>query len=392
MIKVTGLGICTGLGIGFEANISQMMAQFNAFDLPKYLQTRHHFPVAEVPITDEELRISLHIQDPFLSRTTLLGILALREALAQYPKDYFLHKKVAFINSTTSGVMSTVEKHYMSFIDDQPIDSKFDGIIDEIDATAVTYAMADYFNISGYITTISTACSSAANAILIGTSLLQYGEYDIVICGGTDALSTYALNGFYSLKNIDKDLSKPFDSQRNGLNLGEGAAYIILENNDAILPALAHYYGGANTNEAHHPSAPDLNGAGALRTMEEALINANLDKSKLDYINTHGTATESNDLAEANAIFQLFGEHTPPFNSTKSYTGHTLAAAGAVEVILSIGMMNKKILVPNLRFKQMVADLPIIPIKTISENYPIRYFMSNSFGFGGSNVSLIFGE
>lgn len=392
MIKVTGLGICTGLGIGYTTNIKQMIAQYNAFQVPQYLQTRHQFLVAEVPMSNEALRDTLHISDPLLNRTTLLGILALQEALASLPTAYLQDKKIAFINSTTSGAMATVEQHYLTFIDQQPIAEKYQEIIDEIDATAVTYAMADYFTLDGYITTVSTACSSAANAILIGASLIQHGEYDLVICGGTDALSAYALNGFYSLKNIDKELCKPFDTQRNGLNLGEGAAYLILEGSDSPLPALAHYYGGANTNEAHHPSAPDLNGLGALRTMEQALLSADLQKDALQYINTHGTATESNDLAEANALYQLYGDRTPYFNSTKCYTGHTLAAAGVVEAILSIGMMHEKVIVPNLRFENMVGALPILPVTALLENYRIKYFMSNSFGFGGSNVSLIYGE
>lgn len=392
MVKITSLGICTGLGIGYNTNINQLIAEYNAFNNPKYLQTRHQLPVAEVPISNNALAETFHITTPHISRTIYLGLLALKEALSYLPTQYLKGKKVAFINSTTSGIMSEVENNYHTFINEFPIEQRFSNIIDEIDATAVTYALADYFGIDGYITTISTACSSAANTILLGADLIEFENYDLVICGGTDALSKYALNGFYSLKNIDKNLSQPFDIKRNGINLGEGAAYLVLEPTRSSNKALAHYIGGANTNEAHHPSAPDLDGTGAYNTMLLALNNANVSASDIQYINTHGTATESNDIAEARAINHLFGTAQPWFNATKSYTGHTLAAAGAVEAILTIGMLQKGLIVPSLRLNHIIPDLGLNPALSMTPIENFKYAMSNSFGFGGSNVCLILGR
>src|SRR5690606_30409039 len=211
-------------------------------------------------------------------------------------------------------------------------------LIDSLDCADCTQRIAAHFKLGSWQTTISTACSSSANALQLGARMIKNKEADLAICGGTDALTRFTLNGFLSLKNVDPLPCKPFDQNRRGLNLGEGAAYLVLESSESIkarnADPIALLAGFGNTNEAHHPTAPSPDGAGALRTMKAALASAGITRESVQYINAHGTATEGNDLSESNALASLFGqENHPPFSSTKSLTGHTLAASGAVEAI-----------------------------------------------------------
>ncbi|MFI5196764.1 MAG: beta-ketoacyl-[acyl-carrier-protein] synthase family protein, partial [Chitinophagales bacterium] len=216
------------------------------------------------------------------------------------------------------------------------------------------------------------------------------------VCGGGDALSRYTLNGFHSLKNIDKQPCKPFDQNRDGLNIGEGAGFCLLEAESSAKARganiIAVFSGYANTNDAYHPTAPSPNGEGAFNTMQHALQMATLLPSDIGYINAHGTATLNNDLAEGRGIQKLFGAQTPPFSSTKPFTGHTLAAAGVMEAIFSIWAIQERIIIPNLNFKTPMEELDIQPAATLKENVSLSHVLSNSFGFGGSNVSLVFSK
>ena len=244
--------------------------------------------------------------------------------------------------------------------------------------------------------TISTACSSSSNSLLLGARMIKQGLVKRAVCGGGDALSRFTLNGFYSLKNVDKNPCKPFDQNRNGLNLGEAAGFCLLESESSakargakIIAVLSGY---ANTNDAYHPTAPSPTGEGAARTMQQALAMAGLQPTDIGYINAHGTATQNNDLSEGLAIQTLFGKTPPYFSSTKPFTGHTLAAAGIIEAIFSMWAMEEQIVLPNLNFETRMDELEISPVATIPEHVPIQHVLSNSFGFGGSNVSLVFSK
>jgi 3-oxoacyl-(acyl-carrier-protein) synthase len=226
--------------------------------------------------------------------------------------------------------------------------------------------------------------------------MIKQGIVKRAVCGGGDALSRFTLNGFYSLKNVDKNPCKPFDQNRNGLNLGEAAGFCLLESESVakarganIIAVLSGY---ANTNDAYHPTAPSPTGEGAYRTMQEALNMAGLQPTDISYINAHGTATQNNDAAEGQALQKLFGTQPPPFSSTKPYTGHTLAAAGVVEAVFSMMALQERIIIPNLNFETRMEELEIQPATKLVENADLRHVLSNSFGFGGSNVSLIFSK
>jgi 3-oxoacyl-[acyl-carrier-protein] synthase-1 len=258
--------------------------------------------------------------------------------------------------------------------------------------------IADYFAVFSQVYTISTACSSAANAILLGAELLKSGNADIVVAGGSECITKFHLNGFNTLMILDKEKCRPFDATRAGLNLGEGAAYLVLETEEhfhkrADFPPLAELKGYANTCDAYHQTASSPEGDGAFLAMKKAVENANLKTSDVDYINAHGTGTQNNDLSEGTAIQQLFGSNIPPVSSTKAFTGHTTSAAGSVEAVISILALQNNFVPANLNFKHKMEELNFEPSANPHKALkPVSVVLSNSFGFGGNDTSLIFGK
>jgi 3-oxoacyl-(acyl-carrier-protein) synthase len=195
---------------------------------------------------------------------------------------------------------------------------------------------------------------------------------------------------------LDKRTMHPFDAQRGGVNLGEGAAFVVLESEEMITKynkkPLVELTGYSNSNDAFHQTASSPDGDGALLSMSRAIAMAGIEPKAVDYINCHGTGTENNDLSEALAIQKLFQEHVPYFSSTKPYTGHTLAAAGSVEAVFSILSIQNDVLFPNLNFENQMPEISISPLKELMQNVEVKHVLSNSFGFGGSNTSLLFSK
>ena len=246
------------------------------------------------------------------------------------------------------------------------------------------------------VTTISTACSSSANAIALGTRMIKQNLLDIAIVGGVDALTKFTLNGFNTLQILDTEQCRPLDESRVGLNLGEGAAYLVLmsENvakqlNQEIFCNVVGYH---NANDSFHQTALSDDAKGPTLAMQGALKKSGLQANDIDYINMHGTGTRNNDNAEGLAIQSIFKDKIPKLSSTKSFTGHTLGASGAVEAVFSALAIKHGIVFPNYSFEQPMENLNIIPERTFKKNQEIKYVMSNSFGFGGNCSSLIFSK
>lgn len=395
-IVVSGMGVFTALGLGVEENFKALSHCQTSFSDLSFLTTKYgnQYPFAEIKMSTEQLidKAALPIQKAY-TRTSAIGILALKEAFAQAGLTKSVkNKRIGLVNATTVGSMCEVEKYYYDFLAQDNSDNSFS---DTIDCADCTHRIADYFHIKDNLTTISTACSSSANAIMLGARLLQSNMLDLAICGGTDALTRFTINGFSALKNIDRELCKPFSAHRNGLNLGEGAAYLILEKESACEQRghtpLAILSGYANYNESFHPTAPNPEGEGAYHAMALALKKAQLIPSQINYINAHGTATLTNDESESNAMKKLFPE-VPPFSSTKCYTGHTLAASGAVEAVFSILSLKHGCVYANLNFKAPIEPMGLIPQTAFVYNENMQNVMSNSFAFGGNNASLIFSK
>lgn len=398
-IAITATGIISALGMGAPAQVQALQKGRAGVRLPEHLKTVHaqEYVLGEVPFSNGQLAEICEI-DPSreaATRTTLLAIAALKQIVDKTGAGFLKENRLAFLSAGTVGGMCTVEDHYMDYIDPAKTGDAV-RFIDTLDCAESTEHAAAHFGLKPLLmATLSTACSSSANALMMGARLIRQGLVDKAICGGCDSLSRFTLNGFSSLKNVDKNLCRPFDQTRFGLNLGEGAAYLLLEKESdaktrgaAILGYLSGY---ANTNDAYHPTAPSPDGAGALRTMRQAIEKAGLQPADIDYINAHGTATINNDESEGRALEALFGAHMPAFSSTKPFTGHTLAAAGAVEAVLSICCINEGFAPANLNWSQPMEEISIRPVIE-NKAKEMQHVLSNSFGFGGSNVSLIFSK
>ncbi len=396
-IVITSTGIVSALGVGTSANQKALKDKKAGLRHPAILQTKHadEFIVGEVLHSNEELASMLNLPSAAAyTRTTLLALIAMQELMNEENQALLKDTKLALVNANTVGGMCSVEDYYLEFISDKE-EGDFVQYIDTLDCAESTMHLSQHFNLKPLKATISTACSSSANAIILGARLIQAGLADKAVCGGCDALSRFTLNGFHSLKNVDKDPCRPFDKDRFGLNLGEGAGYVLLEKEeDAIARGanvLAVLSGYSNTNDAYHPTAPSPDGDGAFNTMQQALKKAKLQPEQIDYVNAHGTATLNNDAAEGKAIERLFSNANISFSSTKPYTGHTLAAAGVIEAIFSIWSLQNGVAYPNLNYNTPMEEISLQPNTEFVEK-EINHCLSNSFGFGGNNVSLVFSK
>jgi 3-oxoacyl-[acyl-carrier-protein] synthase-1 len=331
----------------------------------------------------------IHQSPELYSRNTLLALLAAREAIQASGWKNAGEKTTGAVFATTVGGMDLNEKYYKSLLQ-SPEFSRFISVFDSADCAERVCAR---FGINRNITTISTACSSSANSIMVAARLIRTGQLNRVLAGGTDALTKFTLNGFFALEILSPTGCKPFDANRNGLTIGEGAAFLVLESEVSADPSriMCEVTGYANVNEAYHATASTVEGIGAAMAMSKALETANLKPSDISYINAHGTGTEINDLSEGMAIGKIFEDSVPPVSSTKAFTGHTLGAAGAIEAVFSVLSIKHQMAWPNPNFNKAMSELSFVPV-TKASPHKINHVMSNSFGFGGSNSTLIFSK
>ncbi len=363
-IAITGIGIISALGVGAEANRERLLAGESCVAPAQILPTEHkEWPVGEVGLSNAQLkRLAGQDENAELNRNVLLGMIALREAITDSQLTTDMLAGMQLLNGTTVGGMDLTERHYAEW--QQGDFSNLDAILQhEAGMTAMMlqqcFGMADS-------TTISTACSSALNAIVTGAMLIRAGIEKRVIAGGTEALTRFHLNGFGALGILSKEVCKPFSPDRDGINLGEGAAYLVLEDADEAKKRGAKIYayiaGYGNRCDAYHPTASSPDGDGAYDAMAHALRMSGISFASIPYLNAHGTATPNNDASEMHAIYRLFGENPPLTESTKPLTGHTTSASGSIELCFTIWRMQ-------------------------ANGY--RYAMSNAFGFGGNDTSVI---
>ena len=321
-----------------------------------------------------------------LHRASSMMIYALRETLAQEPQ----FKPELTVIGTTSGGMSYGEDYYRSLyrhgsLRDSP------AWIANYPAQKPVIDAQETFEISAPCQVIANACASGTNAIGHAFECVRSGRYERVLTGGYDALSELVFVGFDSLQASTPEKCRPFDRHRTGMVLGEGAAILALENLDAArargAPILAEITGYGMSTDNFHLTQPDPSGIGPRRAMERALQSAQISADSVDYINAHGTATPFNDAAEGKAIAELFGR--VPISSTKSMMGHSLGAAGAVEAIICLLALQHQFVPPNINFRapDQLADLNIVANQ--ARRAALRTVLSNSFGFGGTNASIM---
>lgn len=388
-IAVGGTGIVSAIGVGVGQTLESLRSSRSGIGQVTLFPTIHRVPVGEVRLSNGELASLAGTENGVLrSRTALLGMLAAREALQDAGVDPEGPLRVGLVSATSVGGMDLTEEFYRAFMEDDRR-GRLRQVVSH-DCADSTLKIAEYCGIRGFTTTISTACSSAANAIMFGARLIRGGMLDVVVAGGTDALCRFTLNGFRSLMILDPEPCRPFDRSRAGLNLGEGAGYVVLMREECCVRKPYGYLTGyANANDAFHQTASSAEGVGALLAMKGALRSAGLDPGAIGYVNVHGTGTPNNDASEARALRRLFGERIPPFSSTKSYMGHTLAAAGGIESVLAVLALDRGLLFPNLCFSEPMEE-DVAPCTEYAEGVALRHVMSNSFGFGGNCTTLIF--
>lgn len=405
---MTGMGVISAIGDSLAANRRALVRKESGigFTGPDNSRYTGEIPFGGVTLSTAELRECTGISDAGASRTTLLAAHAFRQAIADAGLDtgpaglrgaappaaasqgatLLTAADTALVGATTVGGMCLTDELYR----DTNGGAQGSHYLASYDGASVQQYLQSRYGLSGLVTTINTACSSSANAIQYGARLIRNGLARRAIVGGVDSLAKYTINGFNALQILAPAACKPFDEHRQGLNLGEGAAFLVLEREEDLAgkKVYAALTGYGNANDAYHASSLSPDGEGPFLAMQGALRSAGLDAAAIGYINAHGTGTENNDAAESQAMIRIFG--TPPaFSSTKSSTGHTLGASGALEAVYSILNLFHQEVYPGVNFS---TPIPETGLRPLTEYRPMKleHVLSNSFGFGGNCTSLIF--
>ena len=387
-LYITKYTVTTSLGCGVEENLSALKNEKSGL-------TKLHFKHSDL--------------DTWIGKITKLDEFQLENSLSEYdcrnnrliwlalhqdnfgPKvknliEKYSNKRIGvFFGTSTSGIQTT-EDAYRSITDDEVFTKPYN-----YHKTHHLYSgvnlIKKLFNLTGLGISISTACSSSSKAFASAQRAIQAGLCDAAIVGGADSLCLTTLYGFNSLQLLSPQICMPFDNNRQGLSIGEGAGFAILEKQGKNLDPLLIGYG--ESSDAFHMSSPDPEGVGAIAAIDGALNMAELQPSDIDYINLHGTGTLSNDKVESYVISSVFKDII--CSSTKGWTGHTLGAAGVIEAIYSLLAMKEHLAFKNMNINQLDTNVFCnIALKNVNMN--INKVMSSSFGFGGSNCSLIFGK
>lgn len=391
---VVNTGVITAIGNDTVQCLTALLSGKSGIGKATHLQThwKDELPIGEVKLSNEELAALTGLSASF-PRTALLSAVAVQEALSPF-RSVAQGLRVGFLSANTVGGMDRTEDCYKSLKEDRDSVNLQD--IMHHECGAVTEIVAQHFHISDFVTTISTACSSSANSIMMAAQMIENDILDMAVAGGADGLSKFTLNGFNTLMILDRQPCQPFDNNRRGLNLGEGAGYVLLMSEKAMKQCgampICTVSGYANANDAYHQTASSPEGIGNKLAMTRAIEKAGLQPSDIDYINLHGTGTANNDSAEGKAISAVFGSAIPPASSTKSFTGHTLGGCGGVEAVFCALAIREGIIFPNLRCTTQMEDLHWKPVTELRTGQAIRNVLSNSFGFGGNCSSLVFSK
>lgn len=394
-VAITGMGIISSIGETVEENFLALTQGRPGISEIENIDTVHKnvIKVGEIKKTNQQLVEELGLPaDNNFTRTAMLGVIAAKQAVADAGITDINEYNTGLISATSVGGMDMTERFFYDYYESEE-NRRY---IHAHDAGDSTHKIADELGLKGLVTTISTACSSAANSIMLGARLIKAGKLDRVIVGGTDALAKFTINGFKTLMILSDTNNTPFDNNRKGLNLGEAAAFLVLESDELVKKhnkkVLAYVSGYGNANDAYHQTASSENGEGATLAMEKAFKVSGLKPEDIDYVNAHGTATPNNDLSEGRALIRIFGEDKmPDFSSTKAFTGHTLAAAAAIEAVYSVLALQNNVIFPNLNWATPMEEFSITPVTELKHK-EINHVLSNSFGFGGNCSTLLFSK
>jgi 3-oxoacyl-(acyl-carrier-protein) synthase len=380
-VAITGLGIVSGVGRGGAAHLQAFRTAASGLR-PLSLFSLPGLPALPVGEVEEG---TLRGQHP--SRSSALALLAARQAAAEHELS---GTGVIAVGTTTGGIFES-EEHYLRHRGEVGRSDR--ELLRYHPAGAIADVLATELEVSAERHTFSTACSSSANAIGYGAARVEQGA-PWALVGGVDSLCRITYAGFHALKLLSPEPCRPFDRARQGLSLGEGAAFLLLEDERRARSRGADILGRVDgwgcSADAYHMTAPHPEGRGALAAMTAALVDAGVDASEVDYVNAHGTATLANDRAEGVALAALFPAPGPWVSSTKGVTGHTLGAAGAMEAVICVLALGAGFAPPTAGLLEPDPTLALRLVPPGGMATPLSVALSNSFGFGGNNAALLF--
>jgi 3-oxoacyl-[acyl-carrier-protein] synthase II len=397
---VTGLGVITSIGHDVPSFWQNLQAGvcgidfITLFDASGYRVKR----AAEIKGFDPLLYFSPRRLQR-MSRCDQLGMKAAREAIVDSGLDLKgedLERTGIFTGGGAGGILSA-EKYRREMLEKNWGKAR-PSLLLPFSTCTVNDSIAEDYNILGPRATIATACSSSATAIGCGLDSIRSGEVDIAVVGGSESLSEVTFGGFNSLRSVDEEYCRPFDLNRKGLSLGEGAAILVIEEAEHAWKRGAKIYaellGYGLSGDGYHMTAPDPEGRGAFRAMQEALRDGGVRREEVDYINAHGTATPANDLAETKAITSLFKERAKkiPVSASKSMIGHCLGAAGAVEAVATVLIVHDNRIPPTIHYQTPDPECDLDYVPNQSREAVVKVALSNSFAFGGNNTALVLGK
>jgi 3-oxoacyl-[acyl-carrier-protein] synthase II len=401
-VVVTGIGVVSPVGLDAPSTWTALAAgrsgaakisHFDASDFPVRI-------AAEVPGFDPDSVFGRR-RSKHLDRVSQLALVAAGEALSQSGLDVeAAADRIGTVWGTGIGGIRSLEVG-LDVLNDRGPEWINPYTLPMMIPNMVAGHVAMEWGLRGYSTCTVTACSASAQAIGDSLDLIRAGRVDAVVCGGAEAsITKLGIAGFAAMKALStrnedpEGASRPFDAGRDGFVMGEGAAALVLEERDAAItrgaPILAELAGYGATSDAYHMTAPHPQGEGAVRAMREALADAGLSPSDVGYVNAHGTSTPPNDRIETVALKQVFLDKVPPVSSTKSMTGHTLGAAGALEAAVCVLALNAQLLPPTINQETADPDCDLDYVANAARPASFTAALTNSFGFGGHNASLVF--
>jgi 3-oxoacyl-[acyl-carrier-protein] synthase II len=396
-VVVTGLGAVTAIGRRVEefwANLTEGVCGIrpvSLFDASSY-RTQTAAEVSEIP--DDFLSPG---QRRRMSRADRMGIVAAAEALAASGLDLSREDPTrigVILGGGTSGLLDSEDFYARHLAGRKARPSR---VLNHL-PDAITDRIAQHWSLEGIKSTITTACSSSANAMGYAFDAISSGLADVVVTGGSDVLARLTYGGFNSLRSVDPEPCRPFDRERRGLSIGEAAGILVFEEAGRArrrgAPVQAEFLGYGVTSDAFHMTAPDPSGAAGGRTIRAALASAGVDAERIDYVNAHGTATPQNDSAETAALKDALGERARriPVSSIKSMIGHCLCASGAIEAVATVLTVREGTVPPTIHYENPdpACDLDYVP--NAAREADVRVAMSNSFAFGGNSTVVVFGR
>lgn len=391
-VVVTGIGILSCLGRGEESTLKALsseksgISKISAFNTDRFASSRGG-------VVKDDLIDPLLSSDKYFDRATHLLHTVFKDALVSaLLEGASLENSCVYLGTTLGGTISG-QKFHAKYLLEKDADTR-SSLLSDYMACNQAADIALHFGCTGEYTVVNNACASGANTIGLAFNRILRGEENLAFAGGYDVMSNFTFAGFNSLQLVTAEECRPFDRNRSGLLLGEGAAILVLEEYDHArlrgADIIAEVIGFGQTTDAYHLTKPDPEAKGAARAISDALKQAGIAPDEIDLVNAHGTGTPANDPMEAKALSSALGSYFSevPVSSTKPFTGHTLGAAGAIEAAISIYSVNNDLAPVNLNYTDLDPDCDLNILRK-TEKRTMKTVLSNSFGFGGSNAALL---